>query len=261
MQSFSLAVKLRRRLLVQLKTTMSDYGLSPEFDWAAFPEARSMALAWRKIRVIQSPGPDHVVLGCSLSPSKDHVPLPAIYTLIMSSVAASLIQLGLGADDPDDTRPIRGGIDLAPGSLVAPEDVLYSPAVMRAYNLERVAVYPRILVGSRVAELLDSYASSKPTHPVQAVASAVARRLRTMLFVDPVDGKLALDFFGDSVRQTLDSPEATALAHKAWEYASRALEKARTSQLVDVTEKAKIIAKYEWLVSYMTPRKALWGIP
>jgi hypothetical protein len=178
--SFAKAIRLRRRLHVGIRVMTEGQGTAPDVDLSsAPPEARRVIQDSRKIQMITAPGPDHMLLACSLAPRPDHSPMRATFTLFSAAAAASMIQLALGADEPDDTRPIRGGIDLAPGAVLEPEHYLFSPASMRAYQLETDAVFPRILIGERVMSLLEGYlAVEDESDFLQRYSQFLAQRLK-----------------------------------------------------------------------------------
>ena len=111
-EGFARAIRFRRRLIHEIRSFLASVSEAPDLSRAP-QQVRSMVGSWHKARLIQSPGPDHIILACSLMPKSGHFPLRGIYNLVGAAAAAMLIQLSLGADDPDDTLPLRGGIDLA----------------------------------------------------------------------------------------------------------------------------------------------------
>lgn len=250
--SFARAIRLRRRLLGAMDQLMQGHSESDPQDFADFPPPlRAMAESWRQVRLIKVNGADHIVLACSLARGADHFPMRGIHALVFGSAAAMLLQLSMGADDFDDTRPLRGGIDVALGHFMVADDFLYSPALTRAYELEsKQAIVPRTLIGDRFLGAMQEQAASSG-NPEAEHCAELAQRVLRMIFPDS-DGEPALDFMGPEVLQTLDPALARQLVGDAWTYATRALEAART--LGD----AKRIRKYEWLVAYMTPRIVGW---
>ena len=262
--SLARAVKLRRRLVATFPEFLrAADSVTPIFDDLS-PTQRRLAESFQKVRIVKSPGPDHYIVAASLSPSAEHFPMRAIYSIFTGSASAMLVQLGLGAGDPTETLPLRGGIDIAPGTFMEPEEVLYSPAIVRAYNLETNAIYPRIVIGTRVLQFLDSIATNEAIGPGGELAQQLARRCQGMLVHD-TDGAVILDFYGPMIRESV-GPENGPLevGQHAWVYAQKALVAAQQAAVKAVTdderkEAVKILAKYQWLVDYMRPRAHLWA--
>jgi hypothetical protein len=254
-QSFARATRLRRRLLGAMQSIMDGQqreGIFTQFP-SLPPKLKAMAEGWSRVKLFRLPGPDHIVLGCSLAPSEAHFPIRGAHALLFGTAAAMLIQLWIGADDIDDTRPLRGGIDVALGCLLKPEDFLYSPALTRAYDIEsKEAVFPRTVIGQRFVDAIKETAAATGTLEANLVAE-VSRRIQNMMFLDR-DGKIALDFLGDEVRETLEPNFARELAAGAWRYARAA--QARAHHRND----GRVAEKYDWLVEYMRPRLANWGV-
>jgi len=253
-KAFVVAVKLRRRLLGQIREFQSSIQRETPFPADLPPGTRPLAEHWRKAKLLNMPGADHVVLACSLAGDVDHFPLRAVYNTVATACAAMLIQLSLGADDSDQSLPLRGGIDIASGALLQPENFLYSPALTRAYDLEsKTAIYPRTLAGERFLGYLQSHATNVERDLTARYNGLLAQRVQTMFFQDR-DGHTALDFLGESFREQLPSGFARTLGTHAWAFVRRG-----QAAAVSRGDK-KVIAKYDWLVDYARPRVALWGV-
>lgn len=253
--AFGRAVRLRRRLSREVEDFLRATTDVPPLDLSHLPiEARKLGASWRKIKLLRSPGPDHLVIGCSLSPADDHFPMHAVYTLVTVAAAAMIIQLTIGAEDPDDTLPLRGGIDIAAGDLVQPENFLYSPGLTRAYDLEsKHALYARTIAGERFGGYLKSHIDSEEKTPDAGYNRALASAIAQFFFRDR-DGLMTLDFMGRAMRRHLEAAKAKNMASQAWQYVDAAHAKARRSGNYGVA------AKYAWLVDYMRPRLTLWGV-
>ncbi|MDX2055014.1 MAG: hypothetical protein SFV15_21605 [Polyangiaceae bacterium] len=253
-QRFVHAVHLRRRLLGAIRefqfSTRRETPLPAELP----PQARPTAERWGKAKLLNMPGPDHVVLACSLTGDVDHFPLRGVYNTVAAACAAMLIQLALGADDHEQSLPLRGGIDIGPGALLHPENFLYSPALTRAYDLEsKAAVYPRTLAGDRFLGYLRAYSEDHGTDPTTHYNRALADRVLSMFFRDH-DGKTALDFLGAPFRENLPDELALDLATKARQFVRRGQAAAK------IGGDQRLIAKYDWLVNYVEPRVEVWGV-
>jgi hypothetical protein len=253
-KAFARAVHFRQRLLAGINDFMAG-ALRASSGLESLPEnVRRQVENLRRVRTIHAPGPDHVILACSLAPAPEHYPIRAVYNLVAASAVAMLVQLAIGADDPEDTLPLRGGIDIAPGGLYGTPEFLFSPAVTRAYELESDhAVYARIIAGDRVGAFLQASMVTQGDDVLSNVERSTSERIRGMFFED-LDGWLTLDFLGEVMRQTLDHETAKEMVAKAWKFA--------TSKLKDVRAQRKqhVAAKYAWLVEYMRPRLGIWGV-
>jgi len=254
--AFARAVKLRRRLVDLVEEFLAMHIRAPShLDLERLPrEVASLVQGMRRIRILKVAGPDHVVLACSLSPNEEHFPVRAVYSLLLASASACLLQLRMGGDDPLNGLPLRGGIDLALGGIDPRDDYLYSPALARAYDLEqKSARFPRVVVGDRLHEYLDEKTREVVQGLTGQVSSRLARRAMQLLFQD-ADGKWVLDFFGKAVRSIVPADLSQGMATKAWEFARFGQERFRQSKQDELSE------KYEWLVGYMQPRLGLWDI-
>ena len=253
--AFARAVHFRRRLLAGIQQFIKGSRSVSSPAFARAPKSlRTLAQGWRKVKILSSPGPDHIVLSCSLAQRADHFPMRAVHTLVTATAAASLLQLMIGGDNPDDTLAIRGGIDVAAGEMMTPENFLYSPALTRAYDLEsKTAIYPRTVVGERFVGLLASEVSSPAADPESGYSKALAKRVMSMLFEDK-DGAVVVDFLGPELRHHLLPSFARSLAAKAWTYARGAYSAARKRG------DYKVLMKYAWLIDYMGPRLGAWGV-
>jgi hypothetical protein len=254
-QAFARATRLRRRLVDGVQAIMNGQQAADHSrEFRVLPaKLKAIAEDWSRVTLFNLPGPDHIVLGCSLARTDRHFPIRGAHALLFGTAATMLVQLWIGGDDTDDTRPIRGGIDVAAGCLLEPENFLCTPALTRAYELEsNEAVYPRTLIGGRFLDAMTEAARADGTVEATLIAE-LAKRIQAMTFVDR-DGKIALDFLGEEVRQTLEPAFARELAAGAWRYACAAQEKAH--QRGD----ERVAAKYDWLVEYMRPRLPHWGV-
>ena len=248
------AMRLRRRLHASFaQFTAAEHSTAPEDLDGVPPHLQAKARSLRAVRLVQSPGPDHYIVAASLSPSPNHFPVRAVYSVLGATASGMLMHLALGSEDPSDTLPLRGGIDIAAGAEVLPEKFLYSPALSRAYKLESEdAVYPRTLIGDRIRDFLRSVIARPGADVATAYARSMAERIETLFFVDR-DGKVALDFYGPAARELFGStPLAKDLAEKAWSYATAAERIHRTKGV------PRIAQKYEWLVAYLSERRRHW---
>jgi len=250
-QAFIPPIRLRRRLITLVRRSIE--GLSEPANLDHIPrESRKIVADWHKAKVMRWDGPDNIVLATSLENRPGHFPIRGLYNLIVTVASTMIIQLSLGADDPNQTLPVRGGIDLAIGTVLQPENFLYSAAYLRAYCIEcQKAIYPRTVAGERLMDYLNHLSGDSMEIRYH---NTLVTRIRSMFFQD-MDGSIVLDFLGDAVRESLgQSRDGTNLVANAWNYVKAAYAAHRESG------DERLIAKYEWLIDYMKPRLRSWRV-
>jgi hypothetical protein len=247
------SMHLRRRLLGILHKFLEAMSLPLDLHTQdSTQEYERLATTLRQIKMVRAAGPDHVILACSLMPRPGHNWIRALYTLVGACAATMLLQLSIGEDDSEDTLPLRGGIDVGLGGFDG--DVLYSPAIAGAYELEsEKAIYPRVIASNRLAAVLDSCTQIQidgfESHYIQTLSAAI----RDMFFEE--QDTLTLDFFGTGVRKQLPADDQTTdIARKAWQFVCSNESRFRGNG------KHRLQEKYTWLVEYMRPRLSLWGV-
>jgi hypothetical protein len=248
------AARLRRRLHDSFSQfIIAERGADADYLDGIPPQLHAKAKSLRATQLVQSPGPDHYIIAASLAPTSTNFPTRAVYAAIGAIATGMLMHLAIGSDDPHDTLPLRGGIDIAAGAVLQPENFLYSPALTRAYDIEsKVAKYPRTLIGDRVQGFLRLVSNMPSIDVDSALAREMAAKIQELFFVDR-DGQVALDFYGPVARDLFGNTAlARTLAERAWTYATSAERIYRAQGNPQVTE------KYEWLVAYMAERRRHW---
>ncbi|HET6333273.1 MAG TPA: hypothetical protein VFG30_08675, partial [Polyangiales bacterium] len=116
--AYGRAHKIRKRFHAFLKPKPQD--VTGELPWVdGIPESvKRLVLHSRRMRVIEAPGADHMVLILSMSPEVDHYPWRAFVAMLTTVSIAMIVQLAIGDEEPDNGLPVRGGIDVAPGSRI-----------------------------------------------------------------------------------------------------------------------------------------------
>jgi hypothetical protein len=251
-KAFARAVHFRTRLDGYFRTLLQSSARVPDNQLEAFPEhQRRQADAMTRMKVLQTTGADHVAIGCSLADDEGHFPIIGVYTVLEACASSMLVQLMIGGDDPMDTLPLRGGIDVAMGGVDPRSGYLYSAAMANAYDLEQKAIYPRTLVSWRLREYLLDISMNVADDVASKYARAIAIKATDLITTD-TDGMPMLDFFGEACAQSVENPPEMAAA--AWRYVTSSAERFRSAGSTRVAE------KYEWLVNYMQPRLKFWGI-
>lgn len=254
--AYERAYRIRTRFHSFLTLKSEDFPTS-DYAWptGVGSEIKEMVTKSRKMRVIQSPGADHMVLALSMAPSEEHFPPRAFVAMLTTISVSMLMQLAIGADEPDNGLPVRGGLDIARGGRIGGDGFLYSPAMARAYAIENTqAIYPRVVVGERILEMLHSQIHDPVTTTDDQMIKGLATQANGMFF-KCADGLFALDFFGSEMFELLrDNSAARGMAEKAWR-ASLAAERRYRDQ-----GDYRTATKYAWLVDYMRPRLPVWSI-
>jgi len=96
---------------------------------------------------------DSVVLFLSLRNDVNKLPVSGVYSALGAVASTFLVMLAAG-------HAIRGGIDVGVGMELS-DDEVYGAALSRAYQLEnRIAQYPRIVLGDTLINYLHSKRST-----------------------------------------------------------------------------------------------------
>jgi hypothetical protein len=111
-------------------------------------------------------------------------------SLLLSSVGTMLMSLARGV-------VVRGAIE-ASWAMEPYNGEVYGPALMCAYELERTAGWPRIVLGGNVGKLLQRESELGHDSMMAAMNAILAKQIAGMSFKD-VDGKLAVDYLAPSV--------------------------------------------------------------
>jgi len=137
--------------------------------------------------------------------------------------------------------PIRGGIDIGYG--VSVDNVLYSSATVKAYELEQCAKYPRILLGERYLSSIDALGHFAP---------ALAERMKPIVFKDPVDGRIGLDVLGAAYKKAYINDLPPPQIKQIWIFANE--------EYARFKDNAKLRGYYERLIGYVEERLPVWGL-
>ena len=99
-------------------------------------------------------------------------------------------------------HPIRGSVDISWGVELHPGE-LYGAAVANAYELEsEIAQYPRIVIGERVVEYLESSSQNPHSNPFSEFNRSLAEICLGMIAID-FDGNYILDYLGKNFKEKL----------------------------------------------------------
>lgn len=153
-------------------------------------------------------------------------------------LAGSVCFIGLATG-----RPVRGGIDAAWAVELHPGE-LYGAAVARAYELEsEIASYPRIVVGSRVVELLETYRTNPDLNLFSQYDREMASLCLSMLLRDD-DGSWILHYLGEGFQAAITQGKHRDLYLKARDFIVQQLQQHQTSG------NTKLAFRYSHLLRY-----------
>lgn len=132
---------------------------------------------------------DGFVAYISLNSEESKVPMGDVFGLL--ATCGSLCLLSLAKE-----QPIRGGLEVAWGAEINPDE-LYGCVVAKAYDLEsKVAQYPRIVVGANFIDYLQVHTQTKETDDYSVFSQHMALCCMEMLAEDD-DGHYFVDYLGE----------------------------------------------------------------
>ena len=130
---------------------------------------------------------DGLVIFVSLNDTVNKCPIKSMHGILMG--CASMVLLWMAG------RPLRAGIEIGMGWEANPGEI-YGPVVAQAYRLEnKVAKYPRIVIGDGVFRYLDSFEGMPDTDRVSAINKGMAEQCHKLMAQD-TDGRPILDYLG-----------------------------------------------------------------
>ncbi|MGA2362982.1 MAG: hypothetical protein ABSG73_11050 [Candidatus Aminicenantales bacterium] len=142
----------------------------------------------------------------------------------------------------------RAAIELGIGINLADGD-LYGPIRAGAYELEKKADFPRIIIGPRLFEYLKSFSEGRPRIPCRTErelrgSKDAAASCARMIAKDTVDGLLILDYLGSDFRERTNGDSQDEICREAWEYVKREFGKQSASGHNKVAEKFRKLRGY-----------------
>lgn len=225
------------------------------------------AAMWSRLALRSARFSDTLLLYTSLG-GPNEGPMTSVYSILLGCAMLQVIQLQRGAEDVNNTLPLRGAIDVDIGIEIADyldgdtlpknrqlsEPDLYSAALAQAYELEQTeAEYPRVIVSEQFLVMLDTYAKGKEQDLKGKTQKLLATRASELLHQD-IDGAHFVDFMGPAVRE-IASDAHRAFVARAWTYVKKATDLHREKR------NFKLARKYVWLADYMYRRIKDWNIP
>ena len=215
------------------------------------PETKKRVIEWRTTKPRFAHISDTIVMYVPVVNENEVHNLCTIHSMIYS--LSSIMLLSLARE-----IPLRGGIEI--GLAGDFQDIgLYGPAMYAAYDLEnRVAQYPRIVVGESLIDFLNKWASGeevqaqKESDVLTALNIRFAKASRSFLCED-VDGRPVLDFMGSEMRKEVaKSGNPMGIAHEGFDFVVRECERFKKEK------KEKLAFRYTLLADYISSRLPNW---
>jgi hypothetical protein len=159
--------------------------------------------------------------------------------LLISVAATMLFSLARGTI-------VRGAIE-AGWAMEPYGSEIYGPALMRAYELEKKADWPRVVLGENIQKLWRDAQSQAPKTVIDGMNIIFAHIESGLGFVDK-DGQSAVDYLGQNMRDVIGdgAPDLPALIDAAHVELER--------QLANHADDAKIKAKLQATLDYFVSR-------
>jgi len=153
---------------------------------------------------------------------------------VMASIAVQVIC------NLADGHPIRGGVEIGFGSEI--DDLFYGPGLFKAYHLEsKVAEYPRVVVGPRLIEYLNSHYSSTETGFFNEINKKMAKGCLHLIEKDK-EGIAFIDIFAPEIVQMNRKMGTLHMYHDANTFIHRCLEEFKTDKTL--FKRYEILSKY-----------------
>lgn len=209
------------------------------------PEKREQFKAALRMEVHLQTFSDTVVVGVPLANQDEScVALNGVHASLMCAGAALLTCLSAHT-------AARAGIDVGLTAKISGTEI-YGPALERAVYLEKLAEYPRLLVGEQAIEFLKSIADQSPKTIFGQLAKDNAGRCLKMITRD-TDGRLMLDFLGQQMKADFNCAGHVELMRMAQAFV--------TSQLKHYQETGneKLAKRFERLLKYFESRDSIWS--
>lgn len=161
------------------------------------------------------------------------VPTNSIYAVMASIAVQSLLQLASG-------HPIRGGIDIGFGAEI--DDLFYGPGLFRAYYLEsKVAEYPRVVVGNKLIDYLNSHLYSKGTNIYDIANKKLASDCLHLIERDNV-GISFIDLFAPEIVKMNKEISEIRIYQDASDFVQKCI--------LEFKDNPKLLARYKILAKY-----------
>jgi hypothetical protein len=210
------------------------------------PDKRAIAEKLRRAEAIITSLSDTIIIAIPLSNEDEHcLSISSIYSALYGICGMFLVALA-------EQKPIRCGIDVGLGVQLSKREV-YGSSLVKAYNLEnRIASYPRIVVGESLFEYLNFVQSLSSESIYAKFAKKTAGNCKELLTYD-YDKIRIVDVMGKGVQSItggIDKP----LVEKAYKFVVESHDK--YTKIGD----AKIRARYGSLRSYFESKIHLWDI-
>lgn len=153
---------------------------------------------------------------------------------------------------------LRGGIEIGAGTELGNGDI-YGPALVEAYELEKeVADYPRIVIGERLYDFIQSGARASDSGNFSNMMLARVDDLCKRMICRDEDGRFIVDYLGEKMAEL--SNASGSLWSEACSFVNEG--KNRIEHELNECEKKgdqKLLRRFERLLGYYQKRTTFWG--
>lgn len=172
----------------------------------------------------------------------------------MSGVQATFLGIcALAIDTFAKGIVFRGGLDIGIASLLDKNEI-YGSAFVRAYDLEHeFAEYPRIIIGSKLLQIIDDLCKNNPQSDFGNVAKKKAERCKKMIIQD-TDGRQMLDFLGTETKNTFKKSISADHVSDGNDFVFGEYKKFHKMG------NEKLASRYYRLLQYYLARKKIWDL-
>jgi len=174
------------------------------------PEHRNVFIESQKTDVGYYGLSDAIVIAVPLKGENENcTAINSVFSAFAATCGIALVSLSVGI-------PARAGIDVGVATQIDRE--VYGPALERAVHLEnRLAEYPRLIVGRELLSYLDWIESQKFQTRFGEIASIIGGMCRKFIVQD-TDGRLMLDYLGKNVKEAFCDKIDRDIVAKAWNF-------------------------------------------
>lgn len=185
---------------------------------------------------------DGLVFFASLGDRQIKCPMGGPFWIIAQAGCHCFLGLAAG-------QPVRGGIDVAWGVELRPGE-LYGPAVSCAYDLEsKVAQRPRIVVGQRAVDMLETYRCNQGTDYFAQYDRTLAEASLKLLKRDE-DGQWIVHYLGHHFRAMVTQGQHSEMHRLGKAFVLQQLNGYRAAG------DEKLTVRYEHVLSYFDQHAA-----
>jgi hypothetical protein len=234
-KSYGRVSRFRKIFTDYLKSFCKPAVLDNVFKKLVDPEDSSAWDHFGEKRILIKTLSDSLILTCPLQIENGHIPLKSIFGILTACAIGSLNALNYDF-------AIRGAVELGPCIFDPKSKEVYGTALNDAVKYEKMADWPRIVVGPMLVKYLTDCSELKSDQMMQKINSGLASTCLSAISKDDA-GTYYLDIFKSAFDDINKSPETNKIIEGAIKFTEE--------QLVIYQNDEKIRQKYENLMAYL----------